>query len=193
MILSISASSIPHLNIRIYAYVTISYFTPPGRSVQWREVTEMLPVVKPIDVSFLPPGIVEATYPWAFEKSPCPVNQDNVDSWTEAERKRAEEGQVMQSVEELCDEVCFLYLSTPLCLTLSNLDQGHSGRRCCELSALQYINSARVRAYNLTTTQLTIHIGVLLSFRTRIRRCWQCSSLICQKPFLEPGKISVIA
>jgi hypothetical protein len=98
----------------------ISYFTPPGRSVQWLEVTETLPVVKPIDVSFLPPGVVEATYPWAFEKSPCPVNQDNVDSWTEAECKRAEEGQVMESVEELCDKVCFPYIFN---FSLSYLEQ----------------------------------------------------------------------
>jgi hypothetical protein len=83
-------------------------FAVPSRSALWHTVPAELPAIMPVIVDPLPSEVVCATYPWVFQREACPVGPSNVVQWTEAERERAEKGEHVHSVEELCDKVCGL-------------------------------------------------------------------------------------
>jgi hypothetical protein len=88
-----------------------SEFKLPKRSPIWDEKPRKLLEIMPINPNLLPPAVVTISYASTFHKTACPVDEDNVEEWTAAEREKAEAGEVMPSVDDLKSRVSLLLFS----------------------------------------------------------------------------------
>jgi len=91
----------------------ISFYYPNTRTELWYDRPEVLPSLTEKYQSYLPSETVTLQYPWASEKTKCPVNAKTTDAWTAKQRRRASRAPVIDNLPELAD-----YVGYHICLCL---------------------------------------------------------------------------